>query len=365
MDYPPIKYNPTTGKAETIVVPNQESDLVQFNMEIFPKEIYLGDTIYLVSYQKNISDQTINYLENLDDIPIYETLALTTFGTSALASNLTEKKYKWLSEHPNIAQHEYVISGKAIHPNKKRPYGKHCFEFPPLEDLENPFWKALIEKMPPEGITCQLQLEYYYHTKTRGNDLSEYRNVKVVQDIHIKPRPEKEMQLLTKWYKNTPKKLFPKVDRNRKIPHNADLKASAWSNIWIGWRRYDPWMFIRLGNRKPSDPNNPTTIDGWRELEAGLAPSTMRDEIRFTRMQLEYYAAPDEKTSQVAKEAFVDWLKLLPEVQRNVMITSLVANANKFGNTPSNTTHKTPLCEKNVALLKSLYELMDDGDNML
>ena len=102
------------------------------------------------------------------------------------------------------------------------------------------------------------------------------------------------------------------------------------SDIVINGNKYDPWMFIRLGNRKPSDPNNPTTLDGWRKLEASLVPSTMRDEVRLTRLQLEYYSAKKGEASENAKNELVEWLQSLPEVQRTIMTTFLVSKMYDF-----------------------------------
>ena len=175
------------------------------------------------------------------------------------------------------------------------------------------------------------------------------------QDILIKPRPANEMALLNKWYKNTPEKLFPRVDGNRKVPNleDYDLKSSGKSDIKIGWNKYDPWLFIRLGNRKPSDPNNPTTLDGWRKLEASLIPSTMRDEIRLTRLQLEYYSSQKGEASEKAKAELIDWLKSLPEVQRTIMTTFLVSKMNDF--------YRTSLRDQNRELIRSLYDMLDYG----
>jgi hypothetical protein len=165
--------------------------------------------------------------------------------------------------------------------------------------------------MPPEGAIVKLN----------------------TTEILIKPRPANEMALLERWYKNTPEELFPVVGGGRKIPRDMDLKSSGRSDIRIGRNRFDPWMFVRLGNRKPSDPNNPTTLDGWRKLEASLIPSTMRDEVRLVRLQLEYYAANAGEDAAQAKKELVDWLRSLPAPQQTVMIASLVYNSGRFSGT--------------------------------
>ena len=131
------------------------------------------------------------------------------------------------------------------------------------------------------------------------------------------------------------------------------LEPSGKSNIRIGGKEYDPWLFVRFGVRKPSDPNNPTTLEGWRELEASLIPSTMRDEVRLTRLQLEYYSAKKGGASEQAKAELVDWLESLPEVQQRRMTTSLVSKMHEF--------YDSPLRDKNRELMRALYDILDVG----
>jgi len=222
--------------------------------------------------------------------------------------------------------------------------------------MDNSFWNFVHEKMTPRGLICQLHLKYDYR-----NHRHENCPIEINVEILIKPRPENEIALLEKWYKNTPEKLFPKVDRSRKVPHDNMLRSSGVSDIKINGNTYDPWMFIRLGNRKPSDPNNPTTLDGWRQLEASLTPSTMRDEVRLTRLQLEYYSAKPGEASENAKNELVQWLKSLPEVQQTIYLTFLVSKMSDFAHSRGNYEKPTPLSDKNRGLMRSLYDMLDYG----
>jgi len=192
--------------------------------------------------------------------------------------------------------------------------------------------------------------------------------IEIEQDILIKPRPKNEMALLKNWYNNTPKKLFPKENGDCKVPQNdyRVLRSSGKSNIWIGWRKYDPWLFIRHGNRKPSDPNNPTTLDGWRKLEASLTPSTMRDEVRLTRLQLEFYSAQKGEASENAKNELVEWLKSLPEVQRTVMTTFLVGQMGRYEyahyrRKPWGEKQELIRSGKSQELILAIYDMLDSG----
>jgi hypothetical protein len=85
----------------------------------------------------------------------------------------------------------------------------------------------------------------------------------------------------------------------------------------------------------------------------------MRDEIRFTRLQLEYYAAAGQaEAAEKAKSEFVDWLKSLPEIQRTVMTKSLVSKQYDFY-------EKAPLRAANRELMRALYDILDVGSQGL
>lgn len=340
-----IEYVPTLGEKVIIQAPVEENDRVRHTVEIFPKEIYFGDTIYFIAYDENLSEEMIPRFTNLSA----RDLDGHMYGFSAtLSCDTTSKTYTSIAELRTNLHLRMSFPFKDFQPGEKRIFRKAYIELPPLEDWEDPFWKDIRDKMPPEGIKLTLSVKH-----ARFIEETQPRAVAISEEILIKPRPASEMALLQKWYENTPEKLFPKVEGNRKVPHDMDLKSSGKSNIKVAGKRYDPWMFIRLGNRKPSDPNNPTTLAEWRKLESGLVPSTMRDEIRFTRLQLEYYDAEKGAKTDNAKTELVDWLKSLPEVQRNVMISSLVSNQSRF--------LKTALEEKNRELLRSLHDQMDLG----
>jgi len=191
------------------------------------------------------------------------------------------------------------------------------------------------------------------------NRQSEHHSIELNEEILIKPRPANEMELLEKWCKNTPGKLFPEVDGNSKIPHDLILQSSGRNDIVINGKKYDPWLFIRLGNRKPSDPNNPTTLDGWRKLEASLIPSTMRDEVRLTRLQLEYYSAKEGTDTENAKNELAEWLKDLPEPQRSYMLAVLVDRMNYYSiYLLVNSEKPTPPIEKYRELMRTLFDLI-------
>ena len=302
----PVAYVKTPGNTVEIVIDDGETSKVKRSLLVYPTEIYWGDTVYVQRVDENLSSETISdyYEEN-------DFFWRVFVKGSASMENLS---YEWVTEYSNNAFHEAAVPVRDFQPAEKRLQNANSFEFPPLEDWKNPFWEQLKKDLPSEGKRIPFSIN----------------NGAATVDILVKPRPESEMALLDKWYKNTPEKTFPIIAINHKIPQNYVLRGSWRSRIWIGWYRYDPWLFVRLGNRKPCDPNNPTTLDGWRKLEASLTPSTMRDEVRFVRLQLEIYCAKPGKESDLAKLEFGEWLQSLPTPQQTVYLHYLKNKSSDF-----------------------------------
>ena len=314
---------PNGNDIELIYQSGEEESVVETKVVAFPKRLSVGDTFYLAIYNKNLSDKRIKY-----------TLSPYFYISPMLSSPLTSETYQWKEEVIDTARFELCVQEQILEPGAKDLSRSCSWEFPPLEDYNAPFWKELREKLPPEGASCQLR--FSLTTTEIQDDLSTVDSSHdVVLDLWVTPRSEKETQLLEGWLHSTPVDLLPNEVSDRKEPkmNTGRLLGSADSKIKIGWSRWDPWLFIRVGNRKPSDPNNPTTLKGWRELENQLSPSTMRDEIRLTRLQLEYYSASSQKKREEAKKELVDWLRSLPQAQRTSMVSSLKSKENLFRNT--------------------------------
>ena len=74
----------------------------------------------------------------------------------------------------------------------------------------------------------------------------------------------------------------------------------AFLTLLLPLSSYSPYQFIRVGNRKPNAPNNPRTLEQWRELENKFSSGTIRDEITLTRFQLEYFSAENDQIASVS-----------------------------------------------------------------
>lgn len=317
----PVAYVKTPGATAEIVIDEGETSNVKSSLLVYPTEIYWGDTVYVQRVDENLSAETIKSFYDFNDF-FWRVFIEGTASSEKLS-------YEWVTEYVDCGFREVAIPCRDLQPFEKRFQNANHFEVPPLEDMANPFWEDFKKNLSPAGKILKLSL-----------------NKTVTVDILVKPRPKSEMALLDKWYKNTPEKTFPQIVINHKVPKGASLQSSWRSRISIGWNSYDPWLFVRLGNRKPCDPNNPTTLNGWRKLEASLTPSTMRDEVRLVRLQLEYYCAEPGVKSDLAKQELVQWLKSLPTPQQSVYMSFLKSKQSSFKYDDA-----TALSKKNMELI--------------
>ena len=132
-------------------------------------------------------------------------------------------------------------------------------------------------------------------------------------------------------------KLFYKWNDNRlsgKEGHSFTLEEKDDGvvdySVEIKDERYDPRRFERVGNFKPSPPNNPTTIEAWKALEESLIEGATRDEMTLVRLQFEYYACATDEEYDAATIKLLEWLDSRPIPQRYVYVSSILAQCYNF-----------------------------------
>ena len=101
--------------------------------------------------------------------------------------------------------------------------------------------------------------------------------------IVLTRRPEAETKRFEEWFASTPVELCPEREKmngeatfkfppkftrarniNEEEVEGRKIRASGRSDVELDGfaQTFDVWNFVRFGNRKPSVPNNPTTLDG-------------------------------------------------------------------------------------------------------
>ncbi len=361
---------------------NDDSDAskgLKYTLELYPKEILLGDVVYLATYVENVSDETFKDFPDLGERQIgkhfIKRINISSEDIPQQKSRRS-KDYAWIPESETEEYDYHNLPKRDLPAGEKRLCELAAIEFPPLEDWENwenPFWTNLRENLTSDGVVCQLQItcQFPYNANDEYDDVSSsssqvrilrhsqwgiyrFQDKTATQNIVVKPRPEKETNVLDKWYNYTPEELFPADTKtgNKGFDDIHRRKVDDEYFIVVNGLKYDPCRFTRTGFRKPSIPNNPTTLEGWRNLDDKMCDSTMRDEVRLTRLLLEYYSADETKTEQTKKE-LIDWLTSLPDPQRVVFLDFIVKEGVVYF-------YQTPFADKSLDLLRDVFDLLPE-----
>ena len=316
-----------------------------YEVVVHPEEIYFGDPVYIGIYIRNISDTMATY----DTCwPRY------AFWLSLFSEDIPVP-YHLLHEDMTGSRGRIPYAFHDFQPRESVLVLVACQELPALEDMNFPFWEEAKKKLKSGGnIVAQVGMEC---RSIDGKQPPEPNYEYVSKPLLIKPRPGSEMELLQNWLEGTPERLRPvpfdqvikegryyydavselkdefdaitltpkpgfvSKERYLKINRNDRLRmASNEHFIHVQGKDYFPYYFVRRGNRKPGDPVCPKTWQGWKGLEESLSPSTMRDEIRLTRIIIQYCDTQDEKVLTELKEWFAD----MNELQRWSMIYSIL-----------------------------------------
>ncbi|MDR2438290.1 MAG: hypothetical protein LBE12_02815, partial [Planctomycetaceae bacterium] len=320
-----------------------EAGTIQRSISGFPSEIFWGDSIFLVIKFKNISNETIKDFTLPDESILNYSGRIFSFLTEGY-----QEKYYCLPEllNPLVYDKDRLVS--PLSPGEIRHGVNAQIEVPPLDDMDNPFWKNIHNCLDKEDVTIILNIECYYSEK----ETNELKSHIVSKNITIKQRPKNEMTLLRKWKNNIPPNHLPTVDKNRfyKSLYIDPQELSKGNQLVIQKKKYDTLLFLRQCNRKPPADLCPTTSHGWLELEKQFVPSTLRDEIQLTRMLLEYLESKNETQIQKRNE-LVQWLQSLPEPQRICMASNLEANRFMYK-------EEMPITKPYLELLKAVYPMM-------
>ena len=287
-----------------------------FSLECVQNELCIGDSLYAVVHAHNPHDNSFYLSDGSPPVIKVKLLEPEVHFVEELFLPIVADPVPSLSE---IKSHETkVITVISI-------------SVPPLEDLHTPGWEEFVKDFPMEGK--KLTLEYTINAcvaKDSSGREGKRRVFKLTHEFVIKQRIPEEMALIEKWYQEMPNSFFPGVVKDRQgIP-----KQKIWIGGWVKKEAFDEQTpeeerkklivaFHRTGNRYPTYPNAPVTWQGWKELEESLKPSTMRDEIRMTRICIQYLQTRDDSVFKELKE----WFAELPEPQRTVMTSDVLARA--------------------------------------
>jgi len=232
--------------------------------------------------------------------------------------NLTRDEKTWRGRFEELIPVLHGMPGSipvypyAIPSGETRVFLAVPIQFPFLRELHTPFWDETLKEMEnhPAGLDFDLRIDspLPYNPRSRetgygyGFDPDGQLNLKLraylVGQVTIKLRNPEEMKMIEDWHQER-----LKYSRSFNIPRDMNII----------------WQCAHFGNDYPNYPYAPKTWEGWKELEESITPSTMRDDIRLTRIVIQYCDTIDEKVLDELKEWFSD----MNEIQRVVMAKSL------------------------------------------
>jgi hypothetical protein len=179
--------------------------------------------------------------------------------------------YRWTPEFPRRAfPAQFGKTERAvIPPGAESDYGVFAVEFPPLEDWNDPFWRAVRKRLATDGrVEIQVSFDFLRtleksapapskHSGATGWASWETIEKRVEKKIVLKRRPDAEMKRFDAWFAATPKEAFPeRVDVEKgagyKIPSMEKIAEASRSDVEIAGKKYSPRLVVRCGNRKPS-----------------------------------------------------------------------------------------------------------------
>ncbi|MBQ7814614.1 MAG: hypothetical protein IJ387_09020 [Thermoguttaceae bacterium] len=350
-----LVYNQETGRGDAIPYPPDANPELRVVADVFPDAIRFGEPVYVAVYVENTASKPLEIFSNLYR-EVNDPLCF-----SITSSEIPDAEARCYFEKQTRGEDFLVPPRVTLAPGERRLWSRFVVDVPPLEDFDAPFYSALEKKIAQAPVSCDLNFNFEILTPATPGP-QDVRKVQGRLPVLVERRPEKETATLRRWLaKTTDANLLPRLVGGQKVswrayPDSPDPPATLTSYLWFDVYPFSPWAFIRPGARKPSTPNNPTTLEGWRALEAEFAPSTLRDEITLTRLQLEYYDAPQGEKSDAALQGLLDWLQNRPEPQRLVLTDFLLSRRDYFAGAIEFKFFKrqNPLAEKKASLCAAL-----------
>jgi len=290
---------------------SEDNRRIEMKLSVFPETVAIGDTCYALVTAFNHSTEIAGVFE-----PVFK----FAYFDDAVQFNLSHHDKTWRGAFESLIYEEPVRLTQnvfAIPSGESVAFLAVPLQFPPLEDLyQDKFWTEIQKKLKenPDGLSFDFGIEFA-SPRVAGEPYS--KRARLTQEVKIKLRNDKEMAMIDQWYRNTPKALFPKFVQGEHL-----LKVTPQKLLFRSSKKilgHEPWCFIPISNRFPGDPNNPTTWQDWQDLEESIVPSTMRDEIRLTRILIQYCDTKDDTVLRELK----DWFDGMNEVQRPVMAKSI------------------------------------------
>ncbi|MDO4628871.1 MAG: hypothetical protein Q4C70_06775 [Planctomycetia bacterium] len=288
------------------------NDAVNVDLIVSPKQLSFGDVLYLGLRITNVSDNARIRVKNRLFYELFR-LKKCTFRSPGTKTVFVWEapEFKLISPPENMGYTPGtpMESFGDLEPSEESWSGLERLEFPSVHDWKHPFWQEMASLVKREPQKIELEVEYETYWKAT----STYKT-----EIMLRDCSPKQWELLECWAQVP----YEEYEMTPETRINL-LRRRLYLGIEAGGRHWQ-YATIRGGLSKPSPEGLPKTVVGWKRLEEMLAEGTLRDEITFTRMFLEYLetCATMKTETEWEKELqpMNEWLQKLPQIQRYAML---------------------------------------------
>ena len=330
----------------------------------YPESLYAGDIFYLKISQKNITNTPFVTCSD----PFVEPLSRQNV-LICITSDVTDEEFFYYPAGISDLPFTFASYELEIQPGYSLTV---CYpmEMPSQESMQHPFWKSIMEKMGPDGIVCKITVmltnsfvrfpERYTRNifPPQRDDFDSDRGIVHVTSHHIRIRPrlEQEQWILVKWMEASQPLECPETVVGYPINDVIWYRASV--------HRYHPNQNasdgpetmlgrLRYTYSRPPTEGYLATSDEWKNLEEYFASSTLRDEIHWCRMLLDYYHTSNPEDRVLKRRALAEWIDSLPTSQQMAFASELAVSLS-----PSYNEHSPEIHNQTSELMKMFYSRM-------
>jgi hypothetical protein len=276
-------------------LPDKQNKQLEVSVKGYPETIQWGDPVYLICTFTNKDKQVI---ENVPSsyTRYYDDYRRRFFQCDVIFTNNEIYRYYPEDDGGKPVIDRAPTPPKHLYPSESIVVFDGTCELPPLEDWQHTLWRKFYNNIGDDGTSCNLR----FTTSRMYSQHSALAERTLTHKITIKRRQPNEIKIINDWFYKCGKEHFPVLEIfshgdgrfGYKYP-GGNKRFTSWDNnfIQIGVKQVEPYQFIRVGNRKPPMHICPQDWQGWQELEESFAASTLRDEIRWTRICIPFVSS--------------------------------------------------------------------------
>ncbi|MGI6402401.1 MAG: hypothetical protein ACOX0A_09920 [Thermoguttaceae bacterium] len=127
---------PTPGEVVVAYEDDLDSGKVKQTVEVFPNEIYFGDTVYFAFYLENLSDSTVNSIGDFNNFDLWRRKLNVVISSPQL-----KEQYRYRFENPTGVDFFTLAKPLKLEPGEKYCNWKLYLDLCPIEAYDDPFWQ--------------------------------------------------------------------------------------------------------------------------------------------------------------------------------------------------------------------------------